>query len=59
MSIEDQIQFHSSRAATERELAERASSSSAARAHRGLSALHLDRLNALGASDALRSLPHN
>ncbi len=40
----DQIKFHSQRAATELDLAMRSSNSKAARAHFGLSRLHLERL---------------
>ena len=43
----DDIQFHSERARAELELAGSAASASAARAHRGLSALHLDRMKSL------------
>ena len=48
MLSHDDIQFHSERARAELELAGSAVSASAAKAHRGLSALHLDRLKNLG-----------
>ena len=43
----DSIRFHSQRAQAELDLAMRASHVAAARAHFGLSALHLERLEAL------------
>jgi hypothetical protein len=47
MQIEDQIQLHSTRAMTELDRALDAHCIQAARAHFGLSALHLDRMRAL------------
>ena len=47
----DDITFHSKRAMAELDLAVRASSTPAARAHFGLSALHLERMKTL-AGDA-------
>jgi hypothetical protein len=44
---EDNLQFHSDRAMAELDLALRCSDSRAAKAHFGLSALHLDRMRAL------------
>jgi hypothetical protein len=43
----DEISFHSKRAMAELDLAVRASSFEAARAHFGLSSLHLDRMRKL------------
>ena len=49
----DQIKFHSKRAADELDLAMRAQNVNAARAHFGLSSLHLERLTRLiGGADA-------
>jgi hypothetical protein len=44
---QDDIEFHSERARAERELAQRAASADAARAHQRLSTLHLERLRCL------------
>jgi hypothetical protein len=43
----DDISFHSKRAMAELDLAVRAETSAAARAHFGLSSLHLDRMRVL------------
>ncbi|HEX9932372.1 MAG TPA: hypothetical protein VGB08_05970 [Allosphingosinicella sp.] len=48
----DQIKFHSQRAAAELDLAMRAGHVAAARAHFGLSQLHLQRLERLAAEPA-------
>ena len=50
----DDIQFHSQRAAAELDLALRARHVQAARAHFGLSTLHLERLNRLCEAPAER-----
>jgi len=47
MSAGDDIRFHSTRAMIELDLAARASCAKAARAHFGLSALHLERMRRL------------
>jgi hypothetical protein len=47
----DEISFHSKRAMAELDLAVRASSFEAARAHFGLSSLHLDRMRKLSETD--------
>lgn len=56
MTVHEQIEFHADRAAAELDLAERALSVHAAHAHFGLSALHRDRLRALGALEARAQL---
>ncbi len=47
MAGADDISFHSKRAMAELDLAVRATTSAAARAHFGLSSLHLDRMRRL------------
>lgn len=47
MSDQDQIKLHADRAMNELDLARAAASHRAARAHLALSALHIERLNAL------------
>lgn len=48
MAAQDDIQFHSERAIAELDMALRAGCLDAARAHFSLSAMHLDRMRALG-----------
>lgn len=50
MGSREQIDYHSKRAMTELDMSLRAGSLLASRAHARLSALHLERLKALGAS---------
>ena len=53
----DSIQFHSQRAQAELDLAMRAKHVAAARAHFGLSALHVQQFEALIESDEPRKTP--
>jgi hypothetical protein len=52
MAGQDDISFHSKRAMAELDLAVRASSTAAARAHFSLSSLHLDRMRKLTEPEA-------
>jgi hypothetical protein len=53
MAAGDDISFHSKRAMTELDLAVRATSTAAARAHFGLSSLHLEQMRKLTATPEL------
>ena len=55
MTTQDEIEFHSERAEAELDMALGAASIQAARAHFGLSSLHIDKLQSLKASARARS----